>query len=65
MTRQVVNHGTKHHKDNQLQSLELPWNRESKHDTKESEGNLFNPIFKGNVQGGNIQGVVHLQNQNY
>ena len=25
--------------------------RESKHDTKESEGNMFNPIFKENVLG--------------
>ena len=33
-------------------------------DTKESEGNMFNLIFKDNVQGRNIQGVVHLQNQN-
>ena len=47
-------HGTKHHKDNQLESLELPAEYpsiESKHDIKESEGNMFNPIFKGNVQG--------------
>ena len=26
---------------------------------------MFNPIFETNVQGQNIQGVVHLQNQNY
>ena len=26
---------------------------------------MFNPTFKDNVQGGNIQGIVHLQNQNY
>ena len=26
---------------------------------------MFNPIFKENVQGRNIQGVVHLQNENY
>ena len=26
---------------------------------------MFYPIFKEDVQGGNIQGVVHLQNQNY
>ena len=47
-------HGTKHHKDNQLQSLKLHVeypSTESKHDIKESEGNMFNPIFKGNVQG--------------
>ena len=25
---------------------------------------MFNPIFKENIYGGNIQGVVHLQNQN-
>ena len=39
-------HGTKPHKDNQLQRM-------------------FNPVFKENVQGGNTQGVAHLQNQNY
>ena len=46
--------GTKHRKDNQLQSLDLPVeypSRECKHDIKESEGNMFNPIFKENVQG--------------
>ena len=43
-------HGTKRRKDNQLQSLELPC-RECKHDIKESKGNVFNPIFKENVQG--------------
>ena len=46
-------HGTKRHKDNQLQSLELPVeypSRECKHDTKQIKGNLFNPIFKENVQ---------------
>ena len=47
-------HGTKHRKDNQLQSLELPcriyW--KSKHDDmKESGENMFNPIFEKNVQG--------------
>ena len=27
---------------------------------------MFNPIFKENIQGGrNIQGVVHLHNENY
>ena len=26
--------------------------RESKHDMKASEGNMFNPLFKENVQGG-------------
>ena len=47
-------YGTKRHKDNQLQSLELPVEyprRECEHDIKESEGNMFNPIFKENVQG--------------
>ena len=47
-------HGTKRHKDNQLQSLELPVeypSRECKHDIKESKRNMFNPIFKENVQG--------------
>ena len=45
-------HDTKRRKDNQLQSLELPWKypcRECKHDIKESKGNMFNPIFKENV----------------
>ena len=47
-------HHTKRHNVNQLQSLELPLeyrSRECKHDIKESEGNIFNPIFKENVQG--------------
>ena len=47
-------HGTKRRKDNQLQSLEPPVeypSRECKHDIKESEGNMLNPIFKENVQG--------------
>ena len=46
-------HSTKHRKDNQLQSQEVPCrypSRESKHGIKEPEGNMFNPIFKGNVQ---------------
>ena len=30
--------------------VEYP-SRECKHDTKESKGNMFNPIFKENVQG--------------
>ena len=48
-------HRTKHHKGNQLCSLELirrispSW--ESKHVIKECEGNMFNPIFKGSVKG--------------
>ena len=48
-------HGTGCHKDNQLH---LAWNspvefpsRECKHAIKESEGNMFNPVFKENVQG--------------
>ena len=47
-------HGTKHHKDNQWQSLEPPVkypSRECKHDIKQSKGKMFNPIFKDNVQG--------------
>ena len=47
-------HGTKRRKDNQLQCLEPPVeypSRECKHDIKESKGNMFNPIFKENVQG--------------
>ena len=49
-------HCTKYHKDNKLQSLKLPCyveypSRKCKHDIKESEGNMFNPIFKENVQG--------------
>ena len=49
-------HGTKRHKDNQLQSL--AWNspveypsRDCKHDIKESKGNMLNPIFNESVQG--------------
>ena len=47
-------HGTKRRKDTQLSSLELAvesHSRECKHDIKESEGDVFNPIFKENVQG--------------
>ena len=47
-------HGPKHHNDNQLQNLESPVeypSKGSKHYLKEFEGNMFNPIFKGNVQG--------------
>ena len=40
--------GTEPHKYNQLQSLELAC-RISKHHIKESEVNMFNPIFKLNV----------------
>ena len=35
---------------------------ESKHNIKGSEGYMFNPIFKGKVQGENIKGGEHLQN---
>ena len=41
-------HGTKRLKDNQLQSLEHDI---TEHDIKESKGNMFNPLFKENVQG--------------
>ena len=47
-------HGTRHRKYNQLQSLEHPIiypSRESKHDIKDSECNMCNPIFKENIQG--------------
>ena len=44
--------------------VEYP-SKESKHDIKESKGSMFNPIFKENVRGENIQGVAYLQNQNY
>ena len=47
-------YGIKYHKDNQLQSLELPCknlDRESKHNMNESEGDMFNPIFKNKCQG--------------
>ena len=39
-------------------------NEESKYDIKESGGNMFNPIFKENAQGRNIQGGIYLQNPN-
>ena len=45
---------TKYHKDNQGKAwnppVEYP-NSESKHVIRESEGNMSNPLFKGNVQG--------------
>ena len=47
-------HGTKRHKDNQLQTWNSPveyHRRECKHDIKESKRNMINPIFKENVQG--------------
>ena len=46
--------GTKRHKDNQLQTWNSPVeypSRECKHGIKVSKGNMFNPIFKANVQG--------------
>ena len=42
-------YGIKHCKDNQLQSLELPGR-------KESDGNIFNPIFIEDVEGRKAQG---------
>ena len=44
--------------------VEYP-NRECKHDIRESEGNMFNPMFMENSRGGHTQGVAYLQNQNY
>ena len=47
-------HGTKRRKDNQLRAWNSPVeypSRECKHDIKDSKGNMFNPIFKENVQG--------------
>ena len=47
-------HGTKRRKDNQLPTSNSPVEysyKEWKHDIKESEGNMFNPIFMKNVQG--------------
>ena len=52
-------HDTKHRKDNQLQAWNSPveyLSRESKHDIKEFEGEVFNPIFKENVHGRNHPG---------
>ena len=51
-------HGTKRHKDNQVWNspVEYP-SRECKHDIKESKGNMFNPIFKENVQGQKHPGI--------
>ena len=56
-------HGTKRRKDNQMKSLEPPLeypSRECKHEIKDSEVYIFYPMFKKNVQGGNIQGVAHI-----
>ena len=53
---------TKQHKDSQLQSLEHPCtpveypSRDYNHGIKESEGNMFNSIFKGKGQGRNHPG---------
>ena len=47
-------HGNRNRKDNQLQNMEIPVEyprRESKHETKDSGGNMIDPIFKRNVQG--------------
>ena len=47
-------HVTQHRKDNQLQtwnSLVENTSRDSKSHMKGSEDNMFNPIFKENVQG--------------
>ena len=54
----MVIHGTKQRKDNHMRSLELPVkypSRESKHELKESDGNMF----KAMARGGNIQGGAH------
>ena len=48
-------HDTKHRTDNQFQNLEPPVeypSRQSQHDIEESEGYMFNPIFKGSVRPG-------------
>ena len=44
--------------------VEYP-SRECKYDIKESNGNMFNQYSRRMSRGGNIQGVAHLQNQNY
>ena len=47
-------HGTKRRKDNQLQSLELPCRKSHKGIYTWHKGvqrNMFNPIFKENIQG--------------
>ena len=53
-----LTHGTKHRKDNQLQSPEHPCRIDY-------EGNMFDPIFKRKVQGRKHPGGEQLQNQNY
>ena len=58
-------YSTKHHRDIQFQSLEQHCKhprRECKQDTKESEGNMFSPIFKRMSR---AETSAHLQNQNY
>ena len=45
---------------NQGSSVEYPI-VEYKHYINESTGNMYNPIFKGNIQEENIQGGAHLQ----
>ena len=44
-------HGTKRHGDNQLLSMELPYDREYKSNTKEVYGNKFNAISLKHVLG--------------
>ena len=63
--RKWLIHDTKHHKDNQSQSLELNPGRSSKHGTSESKVICSIQYSKAMSRGGNIQGGAHLQNQNY
>ena len=43
-------HGTTHHKDTQLQNCPVEYpSRELIHDIKEPESDMFNPLFKENV----------------
>ena len=61
-------HGTKHRKTISCKAWNYPIeypSRASKRDIKESEGNVFNRIFKENVQWRKHPGGAHLQNQNY
>ena len=58
-------HGTKRRKDNQLRAWNSPVEyprRECKHDIKETCSIQYSRRMS---RGGNIQGVVHLYNQNY
>ena len=60
-------HGTKHSEATSCKAWNSPVvnpSRESKHDTTESEGNMFNPRSKRISRGRNIQGGAYLQNQN-